>query len=329
MKQASQVKLLSLLEDGEFHSSEELVQQLNISLPTLQKEIDYLQNLKLGINYHPQKGYQLSLPMKFLNLITIKDLLSQRQFFLPVSYYYFTVIDSTNRFLKELISTAPVHVCCAETQTQGRGRLGRKWSSPFGENIYFSMRWRWNGSLSQLSGLSLVISLAILACLQPYNSYNEIQLKWPNDLIWRGKKLSGVLIELNTETNNEIQIIIGIGININSTASQKLSDKPWCSLYEIAGLYLDRNQIIADLIYYLHDYLNQFKQNSFSYFHSRWQKVDYLRDKYITISQPLHCIQGYARGVNLLGQLIIEGKNKELNYISSGEATVANSHHEC
>src|SRR5438552_678944 len=101
-------------------------------------------------------------------------------------------VDSTNRYLKDLPMSSHVDICCAETQTQGKGRFGRQWHSPFAENIYCSSRWTL-GDLTQLSGLSLITSLAVLATVKAIYPDPNLKLKWPNDLLWGNKKLSGSL----------------------------------------------------------------------------------------------------------------------------------------
>src|SRR3990167_1780942 len=135
-----------------------------------------------------------------LNALTIKQHLKKLNVNIPLQLHLFDSIDSTNRFLKDLIPNNGIDVCCAESQTHGRGRFGRTWYSPFGENIYFSIRWHFNRPFSQLSGLSLVVSMAIMAVLQDLN-IQGVQIKWPNDLLWQDKKLCGSLIEALNENH--------------------------------------------------------------------------------------------------------------------------------
>lgn len=181
--------------------------------------------------------------------LLIRHLLTQQGFTKSLKFYNFLSIDSTNRFLKELKTSPELSICCAEQQTQGRGRFGRQWLSPFGENIYFSSRWQLTGCLATLSSLSLVVGLAVLASFQDHAFRHELQLKWPNDILWGEKKLAGILIEINAEPNDMAQVIIGIGLNVNTaTHLQPLAGISWCSLYEITGHYFDRNPLIANLI---------------------------------------------------------------------------------
>jgi len=114
----------------------------------------------------------------------------------PLYFHLLNTIHSTNRFLKEIPSSEGITICCTEKQTQGRGRFGRTWHSPFGENIYFSARWHVQCELSCLSGLSLVVSLAVLNTLNELGLTDNLSIKWPNDILWHEKKLIG-LFKLN------------------------------------------------------------------------------------------------------------------------------------
>jgi len=241
----------------------------------------------------------------------------------PFNLHLFTSIDSTNRYLKDLPMSNTLDICCAEMQTQGRGRFGRHWHSPFGENIYCSSRWNLNADLIRLSGLSLVSSLAVLATLNEFNLSSDIKVKWPNDILWQNKKLCGSLTEIISGSNGTTQVIIGIGLNVNTdTQNHPIPDKPWCSLYEIAHHHFDRNVLIAQLIANLEKYLSKFINKDFNAFMDEWDKYDYLRGKYIKVTQSLDTLCGIACGVNQMGQLIIEDKSGVKHYLSSGDASL-------
>jgi BirA family biotin operon repressor/biotin-[acetyl-CoA-carboxylase] ligase len=208
-------------------------------------------------------------------------------------------------------------------QTQGRGRFGRQWYSPFGENIYCSSRWILNCDLTKLSGLSLITSLAVLATINNIYPDPNIKIKWPNDILWGNKKLCGTLIEIMTESNSTIQVVIGIGLNVNSDSQNHIVlDKPWCSLYEISQQHYNRNLIIAQLIINLERYIKKFLNNTLGDFMEEWNGVDYLYGKHINVAQTDGSISGKAKGINQLGQLLLEDDNKTIHVLSSGDATL-------
>ncbi|CEG61394.1 biotin--[acetyl-CoA-carboxylase] ligase [Legionella micdadei] len=319
----TQLELIHQLSDGHCHSGKLIAEKLGVSRTAVWKHITQLAEFGLAIHRIPQHGYQLTQPLVPLDEQLIHQHLKSKRFSKKANIHLFAAVDSTNQFLKELSPTSSIDICCAEKQTRGRGRFGREWYSPFGENIYFSGRWDLNCCLSRLSGLSLVVGLAILASLQAIHISQNIRIKWPNDLMWGNKKLCGILIEVIAETNSCAQVIIGIGMNVNTaTQEHPLPDKPWCSLYEITGQRFDRNLILANLIYYLDQYLNQFLVAGFGAFTADWQKVDYLQGQFIQVSQPTGRISGYACGVNELGLLCLKDDEGKLHYLSSGDTSL-------
>lgn len=331
MKELSEMQLniIRFLSDGLCHSGNELGLQCNVSRTAIWKQIKQLMELGIPIQCLYHQGYQLRTPIQLLNESIIRHYLTTQQFEHPIDFHLFTTIDSTNRFLKELPSHNIMQVCCAEMQTAGRGRFNRHWYSPFGENIYFSSRWQFNGDLSQLSGLSLVISLAILETLKNTSVQEEIYVKWPNDILWNTKKLCGNLIEVIAESHGHMDVIIGIGLNVNSctnlfegTPKSNLPEKPWCSLFEITGHALDRNLIIANLILQLNKHITLFMQEGFGAFIKKWHQVDYLQGKMITVSHTTGLVNGFAKGVNEIGQLILTDEQDKTHYLSSGDTSL-------
>ncbi len=327
----TQIKLLSYLADGTCHSGNDLGALLTVSRTAIWKHITQLIELGLPILRIPHRGYQLTTPLKLLDEHAIRQLLSVSDFTKPIDIHLFASIDSTNRLLKELPHSPAIDICCAEIQTEGRGRFGRQWYSPFGENIYFSSRWHFDCDLSRLSGLSLVASLSILAMLNEFGVKEGISVKWPNDIFWGHKKLCGSLIEIIAESNSKADVVIGIGLNVNSNTiehekclaeTSTLPDKPWCSLYDITGSYTDRNAIVASLIIHLNKFLEEFMLNGFAAFLTRWHQADYLKGHVITVSHLTGALKGRATGVNESGQLILIDDNNVTHYLSSGDTSL-------
>ena len=325
MKQLNhaQLTLLQLLGDGACHSGSALGQALGVSRSAVWKQIKQLIELGVSITSIPHQGYQLAQPLILLNEQEIADQLIAEPSISPLKFHLFASIDSTNRYLKELPASPYLELCCAEVQTQGRGRFGRHWHSPFGENIYCSSRWNLNCDLSKLSGLSLVTSLAILNTLNEFNPSSEIKVKWPNDILWNDKKLCGCLIEIIAESNGMAQVIIGIGLNVNSdTANHPLPDKPWCSLLEITQRPSNRNHLIAQLIINLENYVQRFINNDLNHFMSEWKQHDYLTGKQICVIQASESLSGLACGITKTGQLILEDSQGRKHLLSSGDASL-------
>ena len=331
----TEIKLLKCLADGLCHNGNDLGIALNMSRTAVWKRVTQLIELGLPIERIPQRGYRLVMPLTLLDEQVIRQQLEINHFNRPINFQLFASLDSTNRLLKELPRSTAIEVCCAEMQTAGRGRFGREWYLPFGENIYCSSRWHFDCDLSRLSGLSLVVSLATLATLNDFGINEHIRIKWPNDILWHSKKLCGSLIEVVAESNSSAEVIIGIGLNVNSSSNplsrvipkvgedkQNQPDKPWCSLYDITEKQSNRNLLIARLIIRLNQFLKEFMLHGFTRFIEKWQAVDYLQGQMITVSSFTGPIKGRASGVNESGQLILIDEKDVTHYLSSGDTSL-------
>ncbi|MCP3680340.1 MAG: biotin--[acetyl-CoA-carboxylase] ligase [Gammaproteobacteria bacterium] len=194
------------------------------------------------------------------------------QFSQQVALEVFAALPSTNSYLQQLDESAisaAYQICLAEQQSAGRGRkAGRRWHSPFGENIYFSCRCRLH---SQYDKLSLVVGLAVIRVIKRYSGDEAIGYKWPNDLLWRGKKIAGILVELMTR-GDDCDAVIGLGLNVNMAAAAEEIDQPWASLRQITGRYINRNRLVAEIISELLTMIEAFQQLGFDYFRDEWQR---------------------------------------------------------
>lgn len=320
---ATQRTIINLLADGSCQSGTALGKKLNITRSAIWKQINQLIELGVPIISIPNQGYQFKTNLIVLDEQKIKKQLVENNWSKSLNIHLFSSIDSTNRYLKDLPPSPQLEICCAEMQTQGRGRFGRHWHSPFGENIYFSSRWNLHCDLSKLSGLSLVISLAVVASLKKFHPSPTIKIKWPNDILWKDKKLCGSLIEINAESNASAQVVIGIGLNVNSdTENNPLPDKDWCSLFELTKQLQDRNELIAQLIIHLEHYLTLFIDNGLQFFINEWHQYDYLLNKTITVTQFGDSLTGIACGINAMGHLILQDSLGTKHLLSSGDTTL-------
>ena len=187
------LKLLTLLKDGRFHSGEALGAALGVSRSAVWKQLQSLESeLGLAVYKVRGRGYRLAAPLLLLDAGEISR--RSAQAYWPVQVY--DEIDSTNAEALRLVAEgrpAPFLVL-AERQSAGRGRRGRAWSSPFAQNLYYSLVLRVDGGMRQLEGLSLVVGLAVRRALQEMGV--RAGLKWPNDVLVENRKIAGILLEL-------------------------------------------------------------------------------------------------------------------------------------
>jgi BirA family biotin operon repressor/biotin-[acetyl-CoA-carboxylase] ligase len=231
----------------------------------------------------------------------------------------FDILDSTNQYLKQPQFRGQRHVCVAEMQTQGRGRFGRQWVSPFGLNLYLSLRCPFDRPLSALSGLSIVVGLAVCKALNNMN----IQIKWPNDLWFQQKKLGGILIEILETSAIKTELIVGLGLNINGIPKYPATGTyPWTSLAEILDQTQDRQSIMQTILESLHETLNRFNQEGLQAFLNDWRERDALWGRDLEIIQGQKKFRGQGQGINRMGELIIKDSNQVLHTFDGGEVTI-------
>ena len=182
--------LIRRLADGRFYSGQARADELGISRAGVWKRLNRLgEQLQLEIQAVPGRGYRLAEPLELLDREQILCVLEPKVAGALSDLHLHQRIGSTNSWLMEQAAAgaASGSVCLAEQQTEGRGRRGRTWASPFGANIYLSLLWRFSQAPAQLSGLSLAAGLAVLRALQRQGVQGP-GLKWPNDLLWNGRR---------------------------------------------------------------------------------------------------------------------------------------------
>ncbi|MRT15251.1 bifunctional biotin--[acetyl-CoA-carboxylase] ligase/biotin operon repressor BirA [Enterobacteriaceae bacterium RIT711] len=292
--------LISILADGEFHSGEQLGEQLGMSRAAINKHIQTLRDWGVDVFTVPGKGYSLPDPIQLLNEELIKSQIETG------SVAVLPVIDSTNQYLLDRIEKLQSgDACIAEYQQAGRGRRGRQWFSPFGANLYLSMFWRLEQGPAAAVGLSLVIGIVMAEVLRELGAEN-VRVKWPNDLYLNDRKLAGILVELTGKTGDAAQIVIGAGINLAMrNVATDVINQSWINLQE-AGINIDRNALAIRIIKELRKALYLFEDEGLIPFLPRWELLDNFINRQVKLIIGDKEIHGISRGINEQGGLLLE-----------------------
>ncbi|WP_263146972.1 bifunctional biotin--[acetyl-CoA-carboxylase] ligase/biotin operon repressor BirA [Pseudomonas sp. RIT-PI-AD] len=311
------LSLLKLLEDGHFHSGQALGSLLGVSRTAVWKRVQQVEE-ELGISLHKVKGkgYRLPSPLSLLS----EALLSERLKPWPVTVL--TEVDSTNAEVMRHLerSAQPPFLILAERQTAGRGRRGRKWISPFAENLYYSLAIPVVGGARQLEGLSLVVGLAVLRILHECG-IRRAGLKWPNDILVADKKIAGILLELTGDPADVCNVIIGIGINVNMVASAEAIGQPWTSMREELGQLVSRDQLALKLSESLQGLLEQLRTQGFESLRPEWERHHLWQHKQVDLVAGENRINGVALGIDERGALRLETPQGIYHY-SAGELSL-------
>ncbi|MGZ7459296.1 bifunctional biotin--[acetyl-CoA-carboxylase] ligase/biotin operon repressor BirA [Pseudomonas sp. Ma2-10] len=310
--------LLKLLKDGRFHSGQALGVALGVSRSAVWKQLQHLE-AELGLSIHKVRGrgYQLAAPLTLLDPVEIRAQAPSCDWPILV----FDSIDSTNAEALRAIERgeAAPFLVLAERQTAGRGRRGRKWVSPFAENIYYSLVLRIEGGMRQLEGLSLVVGLAVLQALRELG-ISGAGLKWPNDVLVGQKKIAGILLELVGDPADVCHVVLGVGINVNMQITDEV-DQQWTSVRLESGKVFDRNHLVGALGAMLQAYLCRHQVDGFSAIQAEWEQNHLWQGRAVSLIAGANRIEGEVLGIDSQGALRLKVGGVE-KIFSGGELSL-------
>ena len=225
--------------------------------------------------------------------------------------HFFDSIESTNLFLTNKPFTNKVQLCVTREQTQGKGQHGRHWESQRDGSILFSIRRNFPQKCN-LNGLSLVVGLAIVKVIEQECLVEGFKIKWPNDIYFESKKLAGVLLENQTQLENQ-SVVIGVGINYFIDQNM-IFEIPWTDLSKITKKLPDIELLTAEIINNILVMSEHFSAFGFDDFRSDWNRYDMLQGKKVKCTDLKDSFEGEVLGVSSKGALKIFTKNgvKEL-----------------
>ena len=231
--------------------------------------------------------------------------------------YYFPEIDSTNRRAREQGRKGAREgtVVLADFQSQGKGRLGRSWASPAGLNLYASIILRPPIPPKVAPQITLLAGVATANALARASGL-DTRVKWPNDIFLRGKKVAGILSEMEADNTKTQFVILGIGVNVNWPRGDIPPDllEIATSLRAEGGREIPRTLVAAEIFEELEQAYTSFLQEGFSpRLREEWNRLSWINGKRVTVTLPDKTISGEALGLDTDGALLLldqEGKTR-------------------
>lgn len=311
-------KILEILEKkGDYVSGEEISKEIGISRAAVWKHIKKLRELDYEIDSKTNEGYKLiKSPEKQIEF-ELERLLETK--IIGKKILFFEEVDSTNNKAKQIaLEENEGTVVISEMQTSGRGRRGREWYSPKG-GIYVSFVLKPNVSPEKASQLTLVSSLALVKTLNSMDNNLNAKIKWPNDILISGKKISGILTELSADVEKINYIVVGVGINLNTEkeilpengTSLKIEMKEEVSIKLFLKSFLEH----YDSIY--QEYIN----GKIDLIIERWKDNSDTLGKKVKIIGINETFEGLAKDIDENGALILQTKEKEIK-VYSGDVSL-------
>lgn len=240
--------------------------------------------------------------------------------------YHYEVLDSTNKKAKELAEAGCPHgtLVTADAQEAGVGRRGRSWSSEQGQGIYMSLVLRPNLPTNKASMLTLVsamaVSKAIYEMIKDCGVYPFI--KWPNDIVLRGKKVCGILTEMSTKKGEIDYVVVGIGVNVHNREFLPEISQMATSIEMEIGHGVARERIVELIWMQFEKYYDIFMGTyDMSLLQEEYQQMSANKGRRVTVLDPAGEFEGTARGITTNGELIVDTTEGQ-RLVSSGEVSV-------
>ena len=225
--------------------------------------------------------------------------------------HFFDSIDSTNTFLSNSPYEPKTQLCITREQTNGQGQHGRGWVSEKDGSIIFSIRQCFHEQVN-VSGLSLVVGMAIIKSLEAECQLLGLKIKWPNDIYFKDKKLAGILMENTLHKANQY-VLVGVGVNFKLQDKIEI-DAPWTDLSKIVDKLPDFQRLTASLINNIISISDDFQVNGLKTLLSHWDDYDMLKGVLIKTRESSQEFQGKLDGITDQGALrvLTEDGVKEL-----------------
>jgi BirA family biotin operon repressor/biotin-[acetyl-CoA-carboxylase] ligase len=324
-------RVVERLADGRFHSGEDIARALGVSRSAVWKSLRAVRALGLEVHAVTRKGYRLAQPLELLDERAIRAHLTKDALRRIGACAVHDTVESTNTLLAAAPAgdTGRARVCLAEFQTAGRGRRGRRWLMPYAAGLCLSVSWTFGETPRQLSALGLAIGVAVLRALRRLQSA-PVLLKWPNDIWFEGRKLGGILLELQAEAAGPAYVVVGLGLNYRlPAASRREIEATGTQVAEICELFTGappgRNELAAALIEDMVAALEEFERSGFAPFYKEWRDADALAGRTVTAIKGSGMQGGIARGIDEEGALLLEYRGRVIKIVS-GEVSMRLGH---
>jgi BirA family biotin operon repressor/biotin-[acetyl-CoA-carboxylase] ligase len=237
--------------------------------------------------------------------------------------YYLDTVDSTNRLARDLARAGEPDgtVVVADFQTEGRGRHGRRWESPRGTNLTFSLILRPEGPLADVLPITLAFSVAIAEALDERLG-SHVGVKWPNDVVAPSGKLCGILSESSARAGRVDVVVVGVGVNVNVKAEELPRDTRAASCLSLTGTVHERKEVFADLLDRLERTRDAFLQDGFAGMLERYTSRLSLVGQTVSFTRRGGSETGDVAGVQPDGGLVIRVDGGESVTLYDEEVTL-------
>ncbi len=316
-------QILSLLRQrGDFISGQELCEYFGVSRTAVWKAVGQLKKEGFCIEAVQNRGYRLVQEKEVFCRHELESRMDTRWAGHPVSFY--DVLDSTNLRAKLDAEKGAPHgaLVVADMQTQGRGRRGRGWNSPAGTNLYFTLILKPDFAPEKASMLTLVMAMAVSQGIMDVCQV-RVGIKWPNDIVVDGKKVCGMLTELSVQQEYIQHVVIGVGINVGlQNFPSEIAETAVC-LEQVCGRQVPRASLAVRIMQTFETYYETFLETQdFSRLKEPYDRLLVNCGKQVRVLDPKGEYTGISKGIDTLGELLVELPDGSVRAVYAGEVSV-------
>ena len=323
MSQRKKTVIDILRDNPGFVSGEAMSAKLGISRNAVHKHVKSLRARGYQILGVSRRGYRLEDEPCRLSMGHITDRTEKSAF--GRSFRYFDEIESTNVETKALANSGAPEgtVVIAECQTAGRGRLGRRWVSPAGKGLLFSVLLRPTLPMEEAHLLTLVAAAAAATAIEALSGA-AVKIKWPNDLFIGDRKVGGILMEVSGEQDEVDWVVVGIGVNVNTEYSELpvALRRTATSLKMVTGHEVDRSDLLASLLLALETHYADATSGGFERALSAFRERDYLISRSVSVQTREGPVVGEASGIDERGALLVQLPQRRIRRFHSGDVSL-------
>ena len=319
---ATDILVLLKRNNSHFQSSRDIAAALSITRQNVYDAISYLRSAGYEIEANRKEGYKLIKVPDNLSPVEIAAGLPCK--FLGSRIYSYKSISSTNIIAQDLAKSGYPEgtLIVTDTQTKGKGRLGRKWHSPSGKGLYFSVILKPNLPPDRIAGLALVTGLAVVRAIGDITGV-KTKTKWPNDVLYKSRKIAGILVEMAGDLDRIEYMVLGCGVNINHERKDfplSLQMKA-VSLRQITRKVNSRVEVLQGILKQLERLYENYLKHGFKYLSNELVENSAVIGKRITLTIGKTKVSGKAVGFDDFGRLLIKNKSGLMSY-PGGEVTL-------
>ncbi|MFK3958750.1 biotin--[acetyl-CoA-carboxylase] ligase [Guptibacillus hwajinpoensis] len=317
-------RLLQMLEEhAESYVSGQMISEtLNVSRTAIWKHVSELRKNGYEVEAVQKKGYRI---------VSRPDMLSKEEIslklttdFLGKTIYTYPTVESTQFIAHDYAhkGTPDGTIIVADEQTAGKGRLGRSWHSPPGSGIWTSIILRPKLPPQKAPQFTLIAAVSVVHAIRKQTGL-EAEIKWPNDILIDGKKVVGILTELQAEADQIKSIIIGMGINVNATKEDFPEDLTTATSLRIElGKEIKRSVLLAAILNELETLYEEYLNNGFRMIKLLWESYAVSLGRRIKARTLNGVIEGLAKGITEEGVLLLEDESGKMHYIYSADIEI-------